>query len=124
MLTKQQKKFVREYLKSLSATDAAIKAGYKGTSAAAIAATLLESDAITDSFEGEIGKMLTALEIPIGYVVKRLVRIAEFAAYEEDGTPRDANLVLKALEALTKRIPGAQSSQNSVKVDGIDINKL
>lgn len=124
MLTKQQKKFVKEYLKSLSGADAAVRAGYKPSCAGATAAGLLENERITGAFEEEIGKMLKALDIPIGYVVKRLVRIAEFAAEEDEGTPRDASLVLKALDSLCKRIPGAVGGSNSVRIEGLDVTRV
>lgn len=124
MLTKQQRKFVKEYLKSLCAVDAALKAGYKPSNANVTAALLLESERITGAFEEEISKMLKALDVPIGYVVKRLVRIAEFAAEEEEGAPRDAALVLKALDSLCKRIPAAVSASNGLRIEGLDVGRV
>ena len=124
MFTKQQKKFVKEYLKTLNGADAAIKAGYKASCAAATAAALLENERLTELFEAEIQKMLAALDVPVAYIVKRLVSIAEFGIQSEEGSLRDPALALKALDSLCKRIPATNAAQSGIKIENLDFGKL
>lgn len=112
-LTTQQKKFVEEYIKTLDGELSAKKAGYKSKDLNKISAELLSKDFVIQEIKSQLRKQIFSLRVHKGYVIQKLLQIAEFSLEEEDildkeGTPtgkrklRDTSAGLKALESLCK----------------------
>lgn len=112
-LTKQQKSFVAEYIKTLNPELSAEKAGYKSKDFKSVASELLSKDAIIKEINKQIKQQMTSLSVNKGYVIQKLLRIAEFSLEEEEILDKDGNYTgkkklrdtsggLKALESLCK----------------------
>ena len=98
-LNQQQKQFITEYIRTLDAEASLKKAGYK--------------DRIVDEIRLQMKNQIDSLQVHKGYVVQKLLQIAEFSLQEEDildkeGFPtgkkklRDSSAGIKALESLCK----------------------
>lgn len=122
-LTQQQKNFVTEYIKSLDGELSAKKAGYKSKDLKEVSNRLLSTDGIIQEINTQLQKQIFSLRVNKGYVIRKLLQIAEFSLEEEDildkeGCPtgkkklRDTSAGLKALESLCKYL-----GFNSVKED-------
>ncbi len=112
-LTQQQKRFVSEYIKTLDGESAAKKSGYKCKDLKGFVATLLEKDYIIHEIKIQLKLQIEALNVQKGYVIQKLLQIAEFSLEQEDILDKDGNITgkrklrdlsagLKALEALCK----------------------
>ena len=112
-ITQQQKKFVYEYLKSLDGELAAKKSGYKASDLKSIADKLLSNDNIIKELNRQLYKQINSSRIQKGYVIKKLLQIAEFSLEEEDILDKEGNITgkkklrdtsaaLKALDSLCK----------------------
>ena len=121
-LTQQQKRFVNEYIMSLDAELAAKKAGYKCKDLKGFASELLQKDYIIHAIKSQLKLQIDSLSVQKGYVIQKLLQIAEFSLEEEDildkeGNStgkkklRDSSAGLKALESLCKYL-GFSASQN------------
>ena len=106
-LTNQQKLFVNEYIKSLDAEKSLKIAGYKSERKEKILSRLLSNPKIITEIKNELKHQIDVLNVPKGYVIQKLLQIAEFSLEEEeicdkDGNPtgkkklRDASAGLKA----------------------------
>ena len=93
-LTATQERFVLEYLRSLNATQAAIKAGYSAKTAEAIGSRLLRNVKVSTAIE--TGRQATAEKLQISR--EELIRQAK-AIMDGDGPARDR---LKANELIGK----------------------
>ena len=105
MLTARQMRFVDEYLKDLNATQAAIRAGYKATTAvAANAARLLTNDKVQEAIEARKQARVERVELEQDWVVNELRKVAQKCLHVEgdDGKPiaNIVNVGVKALELL------------------------
>ena len=112
-LTTQQKHFVSEYIKTLDGEKAVKSAGYKTKIPAAFAQELLNKDFIIYEIKNQLKRQIETLNVSKGYVIKKLLEIAEFSLEEEDILDkdggytgkkklRDSSAGLKALESLCK----------------------
>ncbi len=112
-LTNQQKKFVLEYIKSLNGELSAQQAGYRAKDLKAAAAELLAKESIIHEIKYQLKKQIESLRVNKGYVIQKLLQIAEFSLEEEDILDkegcftgkkklRDTSAGLKALESLCK----------------------
>ncbi|MBO6088662.1 terminase small subunit [bacterium] len=112
-LTQQQKIFVSEYIKTLDGEQSAEKAGYKSKDLKRISRELLSKDSIIKEINRQLTQQITSLCVNKGYVVQKLLHIAEFSLEEEDILDkegcitgkkklRDTSAGLKALENLCK----------------------
>ena len=112
-LTSQQKLFVAEYIKTLDGEDAAKKAGYKSKDIKETANRLLAENHIVKEIKNKINSQISSLRVHKGYVIQKLLQIAEFSLTEEDITDKDGNYTgkkklrdtgagLRALESLCK----------------------
>ncbi len=121
-LTNQQKKFVKEYIKHLDCEKALQYAGYKRKDFQEFSQNLLSRPEIVNEIRRQLDKQIRALKVERGYVVQKLLQIAEFSLQEEDILDKDGNLTgkrklrdtaagLKALDALCKYI-GFTSNKN------------
>ena len=120
-LTNLQKKFVLEYIKSLNGELSAQRAGYKSKDLKTVASELLSKDSIIHEIKSQLKKQIASLRVNKGYVIQKLLKIAEFSLEEEDILDkdgcitgkkklRDTSAGLKALESLCKYL-GFTSNQ-------------
>ena len=94
-LTQQQKRFVSEYIKSLDSEMAAKKAGYKNKDLKNFATELLKKEYIIREIKSQINLQINTLSVQRGYVIQKLLQIAEFSLTEEDITDKDGNFTGK-----------------------------
>lgn len=124
-LTPQQKKFVTEYIKCLDGELSAKRAGYKSKDLKEISNNLLSKDFVINEIKLQLKKQISSLCVNKGYVIQKLLQIAEFSLEEEDvldkeGMPtgkrklRDTSAGLKALESLCKYL-GFQKEEDDYK---------
>ena len=136
-LTQQQKIFVSEYIKSLDAELSAKNAGYKSKDLKITSEKLLSNNLIIHEIKTQLKTHLSSLRVHKGYVVQKLLEIAEFCLEEEeildkDGgytgkrKLRDASVGLKALESLCKHLGFNTKDDVDVKTETkiITINNL
>lgn len=89
-LTKRQERFKAEYILSLNATNAAIKAGYSEKTAYSQGQRLLKNVEIAAAIAKETGKVCTKLEISAERVLAEIAKLAFFdprKLFESDGSP-------------------------------------
>ena len=114
-LVQQQKDFVSEYINTLDAQLSAKNAGYKSKDLKKVADTLLSDTFVINEIKSQLKNHLASLRVHKGYVVKKLLDIAEFSLEEEDILDkdggftgkkklRDAAVGLRALESLCKHL--------------------
>jgi phage terminase small subunit len=119
-LTQQQKRFVSEYIRTLNGEIAAEKSGYKCKDLKSFSSELLKKDYIIHEIKTQLKLQIESLNVQKGYVIQKLLQIAEFSLEEEDivdkdGTPtgkkklRDSSAGLKALEGLCKYLGFSQN---------------
>lgn len=112
-LTLQQKQFVSEYIKILDGEKALKSAGYKSKDLKNMAAKMLSNDSVIKEIKLQIKQQISSLNVQRGYVIQKLLQIAEFSLEEEDILDKDGNYTgkrklrdssagLKALESLCK----------------------
>ena len=122
-LTLQQKKFTEEYIKTLNGELAARNAGYKTQDLKSQSEQLLSDPKIIKYIKQSLNRQIDALSVPKGYVIQKLLQIAEFSLEEEDITDKDGNFTgkkklrdtsaaLKALESLCKYL-GLNNSEDT-----------
>lgn len=121
--TLQQKKFTEEYIKTLNGELAARNAGYKTQDLKSQSEKLLSDPKIIKYIKQSLNRQIDALSVPKGYVIQKLLQIAEFSLEEEDITDKDGNFTgkkklrdtsaaLKALESLCKYL-GLNNSEDT-----------
>ena len=139
-LTNQQKKFVSEYIKTLDGEHSAQKAGYKSRNLKAISEDLLSKDFVINEIKSQLQNQISSLCVNKGYVIQKLLQIAEFSLEQEDildkeGFPtgkkklRDTSAGLKALESLCKYIginndDGEYKEAKIITISNLDDNKI
>ena len=105
--------FVSEYIRTLDAEFAAKKSGYKCKNLKLFSMELLKKDYIIHEIKVQLKLQMESLNIQRGYVIQKLLQIAEFSLEQEDILDKDGNLTgkkklrdasagLKALESLCK----------------------
>ena len=120
-LTKQQKIFVSEYIKTLDGERSAKCASYKSKNLTNTATELLSDETIIREIKTQLKQQISSLRVNKGYVIQKLLQIAEFSLEEEDILDkegdytgkkklRDTSAGLKALENLCKYL-GFNSKQ-------------
>ncbi len=112
-LTEKQKSFIREYLKDLNGTKAAIRAGYAKRSAKEIAYENLTKPHILERLEREIKKLTSKQEIGINEILEELKiigfsNITNYLDFNDGGvTLKDSKKIdpkkLKAIESITTK---------------------
>jgi phage terminase small subunit len=112
-ITQQQKRFVSEYIRTLDCESSAKKSGYKSKDLKKFSSDLLKKDYIINEIKSQLKLQIEALNVQKGYVIQKLLQIAEFSLEEEDILDKEGNFTgkkklrdpsagLKALEALCK----------------------
>ncbi len=141
-LTKQQKIFVIEYIKTLDAEISAQKAGYKSKDLKAFGEKILSNNFVIKEIKSQLKEQIFSLRVHKGYVIQKLLEIAEFSLEEEeildkDGgytgkrKLRDATVGLRALEYLCKYLGFNQkdaeeksSETKIITISNLDENKI
>lgn len=150
-LTKQQKDFLRNYAHSLNATKSALDAGYTESVAHVQAKNLLGRSKYQIALNSIIEREVDKLEIPKAYILKKYLQIIDYAsgesgaglgfmAHEDDSAqnarvrnfeePKDAGLLLKALEGLQRFLErGKDEPKNEDlggfwQIDNVDCTKI
>ena len=141
-LTQQQKLFVTEYIKSLDGEVSAKNAGYKSKDLKSVAEKLLSNNFVIKEIKSQLKNQISSLRVHKGYVIQKLLEIAEFSLEEEeildkDGgytgkrKLRDASVGLKALENLCKHLGFNSKSDNDdtaetriITINNLDENKI
>lgn len=135
-LSKQQKNFITEYIKTLDGEQSAKRAGYKSKNLKEIVDRLLGDERIIKEIKHELNSQVLSLRVQRGYVIQKLLRIAEFSMQEEDildkeGNPtgkiklRDTSAALKALEGICKHLGlNDRNSQEGLEAKIITICNL
>lgn len=134
-ITNQQKKFISEYLKHLDGEIACRNAGYKEENLKQTVEKLLSNDAVIRELNRQLNNQIKTLRIQKGYVVKKLLQIAEFSLEEEDILDKEGNLTgkrklrdtsaaLKALDSLCKYLFNKDDSNCSLEAKIITISNL
>ncbi len=124
-LTLQQKKFVTEYIRTLDGELSAKKAGYKSKDLKEVSTRLLSDELIIKEIRSQLKSQIISLRVNKGYVIQKLLQIAEFSLEEEDILDkdggytgkkklRDTSAGLKALESLCKYL-GLNTEQEEYK---------
>ena len=119
--TKHQKIFVSELIKTLDGERSAKCAGYKSKNLTTTATELLSDETIIREIKTQLKQQISSLRVNKGYVIQKLLQIAEFSLEEEDILDkegdytgkkklRDTSAGLKALENLCKYL-GFNSKQ-------------
>ncbi len=134
-LTTQQKKFVEEYIKTLDGELSAKKAGYKTKDLNRISSELLSKDFVIHEIKNQLQNQIFSLRVNKGYVIQKLLQIAEFSLEQEDildkeGLPtgkkklRDTSAGLKALESLCKYLDFNKEGEEYKEAKIITISNL
>ena len=141
-LTQQQNKFVSEYIKTLDAELSAKNAGYKSKNLKGIADELLSNNFVINEIKAQLKRHISSLRVHKGYVVQKLLEIAEFSLEEEDILDkdggytgkrklRDATVGLRALESLCKHLGFSskiEDNENSetkiITINNLDEDKI
>ncbi len=108
-----QKQFVSEYIRTLDGEKSVKFAGIQTENPKEFAQELLSRDYIIREIKYQLNKQIDALNVPKGYVIQKLLQIAQFSLEEEDILDKDGNFTgkrklrdssagLKALESLCK----------------------
>ncbi|MER8993532.1 terminase small subunit [Mesorhizobium sp. M0678] len=71
-LTHKQRRFVQEYLRSETATEAALRAGYASSSASVMASRMMDDPEILAAIEEGQQRRLDRVEVDADYLLKRL----------------------------------------------------
>lgn len=90
-MTNKQKMFVKEYLKDLNGTQAAIRAGYSEDSAKEIASENLTKPNIREALDKELEARTKKVEISAEYVLSSLKQIADRCMQAEEVTKYDSD---------------------------------
>jgi len=136
-ITKQQKEFVSDYIKTLDAELSAKNVGYKSKDFKEVADKLLSNNFVINEIKSQLKCHISTLRVHKGYVVQKLLEIAEFSLEEEDILDkdggftgkkklRDATVGLRALESLCKHLGFSAKSDDieSTETKIITINNL
>jgi len=136
-ITQQQKLFVTEYIRTLDGEAAAKYAGYKIKNLKSFSSELLKKDQIIKEIRRQLKLQIRTLNVQKGYVVQKLLQIAEFSLEEDDILDKDGNYTgkrklrdaaagLKALDGLCKYlgVPAANPEEKGHEFKVITIANL
>ncbi len=141
-LTQQQKRFVAEYIKSLDGEVSAQKAGYKSKDLKAVSNDLLSNKLVITEIKEQLKSQISSLRVNKGYVIQKLLQIAEFSLEEEEILDKEGNFTgkkklrdtsagLKALESLCKYLGFNSENQDEeyrhakiITISNLDEDKI
>lgn len=90
-LTAKQELFVKEYLKDLNATQAAIRAGYSEKSARNIASEHLTKLHISDAIQEALEDRNKKLDVDAAWVLKQAIKLHKRCMQEEQALDEEGN---------------------------------
>ena len=79
-INQQQKQFIAEYIRTLDAEASLKKAGYKDRNLKSLARKFLNDKEIVNEIRLQMKNQIESLQVHKGYVVQKLLQIAEFSA--------------------------------------------
>lgn len=141
-LTKQQKKFVSEYIKTLNAELSAKNVGYESKDLKSVTEGLLSNNSIIKEIKSQLNNHISSLRVHKGYVIHKLLEIAEFSLEEEEILDkeggytgkkklRDSAVGLRALESLCKHLGFSTVGESDgiaetkiITINNLDENKI
>ena len=141
-LTQQQKRFVTEYIKSLDGEVSARKAGYKSKDLKSVTNELLSNKSVINEIKEQLKSQISSLRVNKGYVIQKLLQIAEFSLEEEEILDKEGNFTgkkklrdtpagLKALESLCKYLGFNSENQDDeyrhakiITISNLDEDKI
>lgn len=141
-LTPKHKKFITEYIKTVNGELSAKLADYKAKDLKETAQKLLSDKIIVREIKTRLKEQINSLQVPKGYVIQKLLQIAEFSLEEEEILDKDGNFTgkrklrdtsagLKALDSLCKYLGFNNQSENDgykpakiITISNLDDNKI
>lgn len=123
-MTDKQKRFVEEYLIDLNATQAAIRAGYKGKNPDNIGSELLGKTCVRNAIEKEMAKRSKRTGVTQDRVVRELAKIAfldmtqvvdSYGRIRNDATPED-RACIESIKYKSSSGDQGESVEREVKV--------
>lgn len=117
-LTAKQQLFIKEYLKDLNATKAAIAAGYPKKTAGAIGTENLQKPMIAAALKLELDKRFTAADVKIDTVLRELYSLATCdvsEAYDENGYLKPIHEIPLQVR---RAIAGVETVEEYATIDG------
>lgn len=119
-MTDKQKMFVKEYMKDLNATQAAIRAGYSENSAKEIGCENLTKPNIQEAIQKEMEERTQKVEITAEYVLSNLKKVAENSMDRNDsaGANKSLELLGKYLKLFTDK------TETNITMDKSPVNEL
>jgi len=141
-LSQQQKRFINEYIKTLDGETSAKNAGYKSKDLKSLSNELLSNRHVINEIKLQLQNHIASLRVHKGYVIQKLLQIAEFSLEEEDILDKEGNSTgkkklrdtsagLKALESLCKYL-GFNANKDEeeypqakiITISNLDDNKI
>ena len=141
-LSQQQKNFVSEYIKTLDAELSAKNAGYKSKDFKGISEKLLSNNFVINEIKLQLKRHISSLRVHKGYVIHKLLEIAEFSLEEEEILDKDGGFTgkkklrdttagLRALESLCKHLgftakndDNEQPETKIITINNLDEDKI
>src|SRR5574344_1189139 len=140
-ITPQQLKFVSQYIKTLNPEYSAQFAGYKAKNLKDFSSKLLENPKIINAIRYQLNSQIKSLKVEKGYVIQKLLQIAELSLEEEDILDKDGNFTgkrklrdtsagLKALETISKYLGFVEIKEDVnnqpkiITISNLDENKI
>lgn len=139
-MTNKQKMFVKEYMKDLNATQAAIRAGYSEDTAGVIGYENLKKPYIQEAIQKEAEERAKKVEIDAEYVLGNLKKVAERCMQAEEIMKYDSDLkelvgtgeykfdssgANKSLELLGKYLKlFTDKTETNITMDNSPVNEL
>jgi phage terminase small subunit len=117
VLTSKQAKFCEYYARGMSVAEAAIKAGYKESTAAVTGFQNLQKPLVKSKVEELKALVAKSLEITRERIARNILRIAE----PDINDPTKKSDVLKANELLIKLYGLAEAEKKDVNITGVQV---
>ena len=92
-LSQQQKRFINEYIKTLDGETSAKNAGYKSKDLKSLSNELLSNRHVINEIKLQLQNHIASLRVHKGYVIQKLLQIAEFSLEEEDILDKEGNVL-------------------------------
>jgi len=124
------KKFLEYYAKTLNARQSAQLAGYKSENGISSVKKILDNPKKVFELEKIIAKSISKLEVTKAFVVKKYLKIIEYAFFEDENGLKDPQLGLRALDGLCKQLTNPKNEdikqQKTIfeNIEGLDPDKI
>lgn len=129
-INNNQKKFLEHYATTLDCLKSARLAGYKSANALSAAKKILDNNQKLAILDKIIDSNAQKLNITRAFIIKKYLKIIDYAFFEDENGLKDPQLALRALDGLCKQL-GAQKIENfsttkSIfeQIEGLDVEKI